>query len=140
MPHDTATLRANVDRFVARVAEAEGVWALQSSDGVASCPSHADEAREVLLFWSDRTSAARVQQTSFPEYDPVGLTLFDFLFRLLAGMQRDRALAGTDWTDDLAGLELDPGDLRDQLLVALGPDRSRDYAQRLQDALKRQEG
>jgi len=140
MPHDAATLRAYHDRFVARAAETEVVWALQSSDGFASCPSLADEAREVLMFWSDRAPAARVQQTSFPEYDPIELKLFDFLFRWLPGMERDRALAGTNWNADLAGLELDPATLRDQLLTALGPDRARDYAQRLQNALKRQEG
>ena len=140
MPHDAATLRARHDRFVARAAETEAVWALQSSDGLASCPSHADEVREVMLFWSDRAAAERVQQTSFPESDPVELKLFDFLFRWLAGMERDRALAGTNWDTDLAGLEVDPAVLRDQLLAALGPDRARDYAQRLQAALKRQEG
>jgi hypothetical protein len=140
MPHDPATLRARHDRFVAAAAEREVVWALQSSDGLASCPSHADEVREVMLFWSDRAAAERVQQTSFPESDPVELKLFDFLFRWLAGMERDRALAGTNWNTDLAGLEVDPAVLRDQLLAALGPDRARDYAQRLQNALKRQEG
>ena len=140
MPHDVDTLRANRDRFVKRVAETEVVWALQSSDGLASCPSHADEVREVQLFWSDRADAARVQQNAFPEYDPVELTLFDFLFRWLAGMERDRVLAGPNWNGDLAGLEVAPADLRDQLLAALGPDRTRDYGQRLQAALKRQEG
>jgi hypothetical protein len=140
MPHDPATLRAHHDRFVARVAGTEVVWGLESTDGLASCPSHEDEAREVILFWSDRADAARVKQTQFPEYDPIEVTLFDFLFRWLSGMQRDRVLAGPNWTGDLAGLETDPGDLRDQILTALGPDKAREYAQRLQNALKRQEG
>ena len=140
MPHDVATLRANHDRFVARVAETEVVWGLQSSDGFASCPSHADEVRDVILVWSDRADAARVEHSAFPEYEPVELSLFDFLYRWLAGMERDRVLAGTNWNGDLAGLEINPADLRQQLLSALGPDRAREYAQRLQAALKRQEG
>ena len=140
MPHDPATLRANHDRFVARVAATEVVWGLQSSDGFASCPSHADEVREVTLFWSDRADAVRVEKAAFPEYEPVELSLFDFLYRWLAGMERDRVLAGTNWNTDLAGLEMDPAALRDQLLTAMGPDKGRQYAQRLQSALKRQEG
>ena len=140
MLHDAATLKANHDRFVRRVAETEVVWALQSSDGFASCPSHADEVRDVVMFWSERAHAERVEKGSFPEYEPVELSLFDFLFRWLAGMERDRVLAGTNWNADLAGLEVSPADLRDQLLTALGPDRAREYAQRLQAALKRQEG
>ena len=140
MPHDAATFRASHDRFVARAAGTEVVWGLQSSDGFASCPSHTDEIREVWLFWSDRADAARIEQSAFPEYEPVELPLFDFLYRWLAGMERDRAFAGTNWGADLTGLEVPPDDLRAQLLAALGPDRSRAYAQRLQNALKRQEG
>ena len=140
MLHDAATIRANHERFVARVAESEVAWALKSSDGFASCPSNDNEDREVLLFWSDRAYAARVQQTTFPEYDPVEITLFDFLFRWLSGMENDRVLAGTNWTGDLAGFETEAADLREQLLDAMGPDRCRHYAERLHQALKRQEG
>ena len=140
MLHDAATIRANHDRFVARVAETEVVWGLEGTDGFASCPSNENEDIEVLMFWSDRAYAERVQHNAFPEYAPTEVKLFDFLFRWLAGMERDRVLAGTNWTGDLAGQELEAADLRDQLMTALGPDRARQYAERLHAALKRQEG
>jgi hypothetical protein len=37
------------------------------------------------------------QAKSLPEYAPVEITLFDFLFRWLAGMERDGVMAGTNW-------------------------------------------
>ena len=140
MLHDAATIRAHHNRFVTRVVETEVVWGLEGSEGFASCPSNDNEDREVLMFWSDRASAAHVQHNAFPEYAPAEMTLFDFLFRWLSGMERDRVLAGTNWNGDLAGHEVEAADLRDQLLAAMGPDRARQYAERLHAALKRQEG
>src|SRR4051794_7790622 len=66
MLHDSATIRANHERFVARVAELEVVWGLQAPSGFAVCPSNEDEARQVLMFWSDRGYASRVKQNHFP--------------------------------------------------------------------------
>jgi hypothetical protein len=138
MLHDSATIRANHERFVSRVAKSEVVWGLQSPGGVASCPSNADESRQVLMFWSDRGYASRVKQSAFSEYEPVELTLFDFLFRWLSGMQADGVLAGTNWNGDLAGIEIEPDQLQNQLLDALGPERVQKYTERLRAALKQQ--
>src|SRR5688572_15034426 len=105
MLHDAATIRANHERFVARVAEKEIVWGLASPRGFAVCPSNEDEERTVLMFWSDRAYASRVKQSAFAEYEPAEITLFDFLFRWLSGMEQDGVLAGTNFNGDLAGLE-----------------------------------
>ena len=88
-----------------------------------------------LCFWSDRAYASRVRQNHFPEYAPVEITLFDFLFRWLAGMERDNVLAGTNWNGDLAGREIAAAALRDELLEAMAPARVKQYAERLRAAL-----
>jgi hypothetical protein len=137
MLHDSATIQANHERFVSRVAESEVVWALQAPTGFAVCPSNDDEARHVLMFWSDRGYASRVKQNHFPEYEPVEVSLFDFLFRWLSGMEGDGVLAGTNWNGDLAGSEIEPGKLRDQLLDAMGQDRVRQYSEQLRTELER---
>lgn len=137
MLHDSATIQANHERFVSRVAESEVVWGLQALGGFAVCPSN-DEERQVLMFWSDRGYAARVKRNHFPEYEPVEISLFDFLFRWLSGMEGDGVLAGTNWNGDLAGHEIDPGELRDQLLDAMGKERVQQYSIRLRDALEQQ--
>jgi hypothetical protein len=138
MLHDSATIQANHERFVSRVVESEVVWGLQAPTGLAVCPSNDQEERQVLMFWSDRGYASRAKQNHFPEYEPVEISLFDFLFRWLSGMLRDGVLAGTNWNGDLAGREIEPGQLRDQLLDAMGKDRVQRYSERLRVALKQQ--
>src|SRR4051794_16619526 len=112
MLHDAATIRGNHERFVQRAAEQEVVWGLASPKGFAVCPSNEDEQRTVLMFWSDRAHAMRVKQGNFPEYEPAEISLFDFLFRWLTGMQQDRVLAGTNFNGDLAGREIEAEDLK----------------------------
>ena len=138
MLHDEATVRSNHERFVKRVAEAEEVWGLASPSGFAVCPSNENEARTVLMFWSDRAYATRVKQSAFPEYEPAQITLFDFLFRWLTGMQQDRVLAGTNFNGDLAGLEIEAEQLKNQLIDAIGPQRALEYADSLKAELDRQ--
>jgi len=138
MLHDAADIQANHERFVSRVAVSEIVWALKSPTGFAVCPSNDNEDQQVLMFFSDRGYASRVQQNHFPDYEPAQLTLFDFLFRWLSGMERDGVVAGTNFNGDLAGLELPAADLRDQLLEAMGKDRVQQYADRLRETLKHQ--
>jgi hypothetical protein len=133
-----ATIRENHDRFVSRVAHAEIVWALENSNGCASCPSNEVADRQVIIFWSDAAYAKRVSQSAFPEHEPVEISLFDFLFRWLRGMQGDAVFAGTNWTPDLAGLEVSPADLRNQLLKAMGNEKVERYAGRLRVELERQ--
>ena len=138
MLHDAATMQANHDRFIARVTETEVVWGLASGTGFAVCPSNEDAERTVLMFWSDRGYATRVKQAAFPEYQPAEIALFDFLFRWLSGMAQDRVLAGTNFNGDLAGLEIEPAALKDQLIDAIGPARALAYADRLRAELERQ--
>jgi hypothetical protein len=138
MLHDVATIELNHERFVSRVAETERLWGLSAPSGFAACPSNDRENVQVLMFWSDRGYAMRVKQNHFPEYQPVEISLFDFLFRWLPGMGNDGVLAGTNWNGDLAGKEVPPGELRDQLLNAMGPDRVQQYVDRLRTGLKQQ--
>jgi hypothetical protein len=138
MLHDAATIRANHERFVERVAEKEVVWGLASATGFAVCPSNEDQQRTVLLFWSDRAYATRVQEGHFAEYRPAEISLFDFLFRWLSGMQQDRVLAGTNFNGDLAGLEVEAAELKNELIDAIGPRRALQYADRLKAEVERQ--
>jgi hypothetical protein len=133
MLHDRAAMQENHDRFVQRVVGTQIVWGLNTGTGLASCPSHDENAGEVIMFWSDRAYAERARQQSFPECTLDTLALFDFLFRWLPGMADDGLLAGTNWTGDLAGLEVDPMALHEQILELLPAaviDRFRDQLER----------
>lgn len=112
---DRATCDANHDRFVKRISESEVVWYLSHPDGVANSVSDNDEETTILLFWSDRPYATRARKDGFSEYQEDSMDLFNFLFRRLPAMSGDGVLAGTNWTQDLIGVEKDPFALREEI-------------------------
>src|SRR5262245_50384918 len=120
-----------LERFVRRVAEAQLVWALHGPTGVIPCESQ-DGDSDVLPFWSDAAYARRAQ-ADFPETEVISIPLFDFLFRWLPGMKDDGVLAGPNWSAQLAGLELDPDELQQQLFDALSDADRAAIVARLED-------
>jgi hypothetical protein len=112
---DRATCDENNDRFVRRIIESETVWYLSHPNGAAESVSQKEDELPVLLFWSDQAYAVRAKQESFPEHEEESMDLFDFLFRWLPGMSGDGVLAGTNWTQDLIGVEKDPFELREEI-------------------------
>jgi len=112
---DRATCNANHDRFVRRVIKNETVWYLKHPDGVANSVSNDDEETTILMFWSDRAYASRVRRNGFEDYKETSMDLFDFLYRWLPGMTGDGILAGTNWTGDLIGIELNSYELRKEI-------------------------
>jgi len=112
---DRVTCNTNHNRFVKRIIKSEAIWYLSHPDGVANSVSNDDEETTILLFWSDRSYASRAKKEAFFDYQEESIDLFDFLFRWLPGMSRDNALAGTNWTQDLIGVEKDPFKLREEI-------------------------
>lgn len=111
----------NHRRFVERAVAGEVVWGLKGQSGYASCDSNSEPRRDVLVFWSDGPYARRAE-AHFPDHVPAPISLFDFLYRWLPGMQSDEVLAGTNWNGHLCGLEIEPDALREELIDALPPD------------------
>ena len=128
MLRNSADAKADVERFIRRVVDADTVWYLTSGTGTACCDSNAeveddeDEPATVLLFFSDQAYAKRAQSKNFPTHHPASMPLFDFMYRWLPGMSRDGVLAGSNWTGDLSGLELDPFELRQAIESATSPE------------------
>lgn len=128
MLRNRADSDADAERFVQRVADHDEVWALRGPRGIAFCGSleydDADgDASPVLLFFSDRAYAARVQRAHFADHVPEAITLFDFMYRWLPGLSGDAALAGPNWTAGLTGCEVDPFELRGRITAAMAPER-----------------
>lgn len=121
--------------FIARVIENEAVWFLENDEGAAYVESSEDAEAVVLLFWSDRADAKRARKTGFKEYDVAEISLLEFLFKWLPGMAEDEVLAGVNWTGDPGGVELDPEQLQDDLLEAMGEEMRATYYDALQAAL-----
>jgi hypothetical protein len=115
MQQDKSKCEADHKRFIERVVAAEAVWGLKGESGFAWCESNEAPEGDVIVFWSDKVNAECVRKSWFPEYEPVVITLFDFLFRWLPGMSSDGALAGTNWTAEMIGIESDPKKLQDEI-------------------------
>jgi len=115
--HLVADMQQNYERFVTRVRESESVWGLKSDDGWAYCPSNEYEC-DVLLFWSDEAYARRHAVKEWEDYKPVAIDLDSFIDNWLKGMHNDGVLAGINFNADLAGLEVEPSKLAQELTAA----------------------
>lgn len=138
MLRDRADSEADLRRFIERVIDAEIVWALKGNDGFAWCESNDNEGQDIIIFWSDRAYAERARKSEFPEYTPVEISLFDFLFRWLPGMSKDEVLAGANWTGQLIGIENDPAELQDQIINHMPKDMIKLYTEKLKTGIDEQ--
>ena len=115
------------EAFLCRAVEHQSVWTVWGRTGpliVESNFTPDDEtdgnrvARDVYLFFSDEAYARRALRESWPDIPSCStrnISLFDFLYRWLPGLHRDRHLAGANWTGDLIGLEVEPSELQARL-------------------------
>lgn len=113
--HLVADLQANKDRFVRAVRETREVWGLRSGSGWANCPSHKNDG-DVLLFWSEAAYAKRLAVAEWSDYVPTSIDLASFVENWLPGMHKDQILVGVNFNADLAGLEIEPLELANDLL------------------------
>jgi len=109
--------QANHDRFVREVRASGLVWGLQSDNGWAVCESVEYEDTDVYVFWSDAAHAAIHCTDDWAGYQPASLELDLFIDTWLAGMSEDGVLVGTNWDAELEGLEVEPADLAEELLI-----------------------
>lgn len=138
MLNDRATMLENHGRFLRRVIEAETIWGLDTGQGFAWCESNDEDGRDVIMFWSDRAYAERLQKRGFSDCTVDSIPLFDFLFRWLPGMANDGVMAGTNWTAGLAGVENDPHELQEQLLDRMPQEMIARYRDQLRKGLDEQ--
>lgn len=124
---DGATAEKNKNIFIKRVVESETIFYLSENGGVANSVSNDDDECTILMFWSDKAYARRVQANGFESYEISEITLFDFLYRWLPGMTNDNVLAGVNWNQELCGLESDPFELREEIELQMSSERLEEY-------------
>ena len=107
----------NHDRFVREVRANRLVWGLQSDQGWAVCESIEYEDTDVYVFWSTADQALIHCTDDWSGYRPASLELDLFIDTWLAGMSEDGVLVGTNWDAELEGLEVEPSDLAEELLL-----------------------
>ena len=121
---DTAMCQENHDQFIRSIVESETIWALTKENLYAYAELNKDEnPLDIILFWSDKEYANRVKQNHYPEFKETTITLYNFMFRWLPGMSSENVFAGTNWTEDLVGLEYNANKLRFEIEAALSPEQ-----------------
>ncbi len=109
--------QADHERFVREVRASGLVWGLQSDQGWAVCESNEYEDTDVYPFWSSEAEARVHSTDDWAGYKPASLDLDLFIDTWLAGMSEDGVLVGTNWDSELMGLEVEPSDLAEELLI-----------------------
>lgn len=135
---DLATAQENHERFIRRAIEHESAFTLWGDSGPLIAESESGD-RDVYLFFSDEAYAKRALRESWPEfpnYSVREIPLFELISAWLPGLRRDGHLAGTNWTGDLIGLEIDPDVLLTELIANLPNEMAERHREKL-DAIKR---
>lgn len=122
MNDEVTPAEENHDRFVRDVRDCGLVWGLKSDQGWAVCESNEYEDTDVYPFWSDEAAARVHCRDDWADFTPASLALDLFIDTWLAGMSEDGVLVGTNWDEELSGLELEPNDLARELLGEVGAD------------------
>ncbi|MGI4885847.1 MAG: DUF2750 domain-containing protein [Janthinobacterium lividum] len=106
-------------RFINRVIEAGQVWALQADEQWIFSDSNEDEEIAVFTVWSDRAYAQRCAISAWQFHKPASIPLAEFLESWCAGLHNNQELVGTNWDQELRGLETEPLALVLEILIVL---------------------
>ncbi|WP_210395683.1 DUF2750 domain-containing protein [Motiliproteus sediminis] len=116
MSHLTDDPQANYRLFIDEIKASGLVWGISTSEGWVVCDSEEYEETDVIPFWSSEADARAHCSGEWAEFEPQSITLDVFADRWLTGMVKDDVLAGPNWNEELAGLEVEPADLAKELL------------------------
>jgi hypothetical protein len=106
---------AQRERFMKRVVQRGGLFAVAGEEGLARVPSRHFKGREVTLLWSSRIEAERWANVVAKNPRIKELPLSEVLGGLLPSLAGSRRLIGPDWSAEPIELELEPRDLADRL-------------------------
>ncbi|MCF6194246.1 MAG: DUF2750 domain-containing protein [Kangiellaceae bacterium] len=109
--------RSQYERFIDEAIELEIVWNLQSEEGFALCESDEFEGKQVMPFWSREQDAKTACSEDWIGYKPNPIRFDDFVDAWLHGMDEDEIYVGVNWNEELAGVEIEPVILIEDLLA-----------------------
>ncbi len=106
---------SNYGTFIGDAIETGCVWALESDQGFALCPSVDNDELDVMPLWSQPEYAKQHAKEEWKEYAAVPIALDELLDDWLTGMHADLLLVGVNWNTDLEGVEVEPLDLMEDI-------------------------
>ena len=103
-------------QFIDQTRQTGVVWNLMRAEGFAICESEQSEELSVMPFWSSESYAKAACRDVWQDYKPNPIEFDDFIDHWLHGMAEDEVFVGINWSNDLAGVEIEPVILIDDLL------------------------
>ncbi len=111
----TADLQANYDLLLTQARESGVLWGLQYGEDWVVCDSNHFAETDVLPLWSTEEAARAHCVEEWADYQPVAIDLETFFEEWVNDLGEDGVLIGTNWNDDLDGMEIDPLELAKDL-------------------------
>jgi hypothetical protein len=105
----------DVRTFIELVRASGIMWGLMDSDGWVLSESAEFEDTQVLPLWSDEADAKRHAKDEWAHCQATAIELGDFLDSWYAELQSQDLLVGVDWDANLAGEEMEPARLVEEL-------------------------
>lgn len=116
MSDENIQLEERYKNFLATICETQKVYGLESNDGFATSDSNDytdenGEPVEILCFWSKKALAEKSANNDWADFTAIEIPLNEFIENWCVGMSNDALLIGTDFDENLAGLEIEPLEL-----------------------------
>jgi Protein of unknown function (DUF2750). len=111
----TSDLNANYELLLTQARETGVLWGLQFGEDWVVCDSNDFAETDVLPLWSSEEAARAHCVEEWSDYSPVAIDLEIFFDEWVNDLGEDGVLIGTNWNDDLDGLEVDPLELAKDL-------------------------
>lgn len=112
----TADLQQNARLFVEEIKGSGKVWGVTTPEGWVFCDSEEFEDTDVIPFWSAEEDAKAQCSGEWAGNIAKAIELDVFVETWLTGMAEDGVLVGPNWNADMSGLEVEPGDMAEELL------------------------
>jgi len=103
--------------FIEQTRQTGVVWNLMHADGFAICEADQSADLCVMPFWSSESMAKAACIDEWKDYRPNSIEFDDFIDHWLHGMAEDEVFVGVNWSEQLAGVEIEPVILIDDLLA-----------------------
>lgn len=111
MSEDAALAEKKHHEFVQQIVANDKVWGLNAKEGWVISVSDEEDELAVMPFWSDEASAKKLIKDEWKAYKTDSLELSAFLEDWIGGMYDDGVMAGTNWDEELFGIEINPLEL-----------------------------
>lgn len=118
------TIEKRHEQFVAEICKTQTVYGLEGPEGFATSDSthfedENDEPVGIICFWSTEILARSCAENDWEKFEPVAISLLEFIENWCVGMSNDALLVGTDFDKNLFGHEIDPLELVLEIIAEL---------------------